>query len=57
MKLIELEGCNILDGGYSKEGKIITDFIVAAEKIIMPDAASLVFRLEIRSGERHTQSG
>lgn len=51
MKMIEMKGCNILNGGYSKEGKIITDFVIAAEKIIMSDAASLEFRLEIRRGE------
>lgn len=52
MKLIELAGYNTLNGGYAKDGELISDFLVTAEKIIMPDAESLEFSLEIRRGEK-----
>lgn len=52
MKLIELAGYNTLNGGYAKDGELISDFLVIAEKIIMPDAESLEFSLEIRRGEK-----
>ena len=52
MELIKLKECIELNGGYAKEGKQLSNFVVAAEKIIMPDKISLEFCLEIKCGAK-----
>ncbi len=52
MKSINLKGCMLLNGGYSKEGKQITNFTVSAQKIIVSKNTSPEFALEVRSGEK-----